>query len=485
MTNANNNQWNSSLAFLMSMIGAAVGLGNIWRFSYVLYSNGGGSFFIPYFVAIGLLGIPFLILEYGLGFKFRKSFSNLLHKIKPKYEIIGWVLGLLTFGIVTYYMVILAWDMVYLGVSPFLGWGSDPSGFFLNYVGGDSTIANWGRLIIPTVIGLIIVYIMIWLISRRDLNSGIGKVSTVLIPLLFIIMAAIVVFSLTLPGHNLGIKTLLTPNWSMLLDVNIWLAAFSQIIFSLSLGMAIALTYASYLPNNVKLIDNVLIVVSSNSGFEIFTAFGVFSILGFMSVTSGVPIESLITQGTGLVFIVFPTIFNTMGIVGRIIGPFFFLAILFAGITSALGFLEPLLNSLCDKFGFSRKKSAGILCVIGFVISMFFTCGISSYLVEIVDGFLNQFGILFLIALQCIIFGWVLGIDDLIEVVNKNSIIHVGKLWITVIKYILPCVIFIVWTVGIFDLFKTGGFLELAIDILITVCVLIAGVALTKSEEYK
>lgn len=485
MNNKNSGEWNSSLAFLMSMIGAAVGLGNIWRFSYVLYSNGGGSFFIPYFVAIGLLGIPFLILEYGLGFKFKMSFSNLLHKIKPKFEIIGWMLCLLAFGVVTYYMVILAWDVVYLGVSPFLGWGNDPSSFFVNYVGGDSTISNWGHLIIPTVIGLIIVWVMIWLIAHRDLNSGIGKVSKILIPLLFVIMACIIIFSLTLPGHNLGIKTLLTPDWSLLFSVDIWLAAFSQIIFSLSLGMAIALTYASYLPKNAKLINNVLIVVSSNSGFEIFTAFGVFSILGFMSVTSGVPIESLIQQGTGLVFIVFPTIFNVMGIPGRILGLLFFLAILFAGLTSALGFLEPLLNSVCDKFNVSRKKSATILCGVGFIISMFFTCGISSYLVEIVDGFLNQFGILFLIALQCIIFGWILGIDDLIKLVNNNSILHVGKLWITVIKYILPCVIFIVWTFGIIELFKNGGMLELIVDIIITISVIIASVILTKVDDYK
>ena len=449
MNQNNKSQWNSSLAFLMSMIGAAVGLGNIWRFSYVLYSNGGGSFFIPYFVAIGLLGIPFLILEYGLGFKFKTSFSNLLHKIRPRFEVIGWILGLLAFGVVTYYMVILAWDIVYLGASPFLGWGADPAGFFSNYVGGDSTISDWSHLILPTVAGLVIVWVMIWFISKKELNSGIGKVSKVLIPLLFVIMAAIVIFSLTLPGHNLGIETLLTPDWSVLFDVNIWLAAFSQIIFSLSLGMAIALTYASYLPEDSKLINNVLIVVSSNSGFEIFTAFGVFSILGFMSVTSGVPIESL------------------------------------AGITSALGFLEPLLNSVCDKFGFTRKKSASILCGVGFMISMFFTCGISSYLVEIVDGFLNQFGILFLIALQCIIFGWILGIDDLIEVVNKNSIVHVGKLWVAIIKYILPCVIFIVWTFGIIDLIKTGGFLELAVDVIITLSILIASVMLTKFEDYK
>ena len=145
MNHDNKSQWNSSLAFLMSMIGAAVGLGNIWRFSYVLYSNGGGSFFIPYFVAIGLLGIPFLILEYGLGFKFKTSFSNLLHKIRPRFEVIGWILGLLAFGVVTYYMVILAWDIVYLGASPFLAWGADPAGFFLNYVGGDSTISDWSQ----------------------------------------------------------------------------------------------------------------------------------------------------------------------------------------------------------------------------------------------------------------------------------------------------------------------------------------------------
>jgi NSS family neurotransmitter:Na+ symporter len=90
------------------MIGAAVGLGNIWRFSYVLYSNGGGSFFIPYFIAIAIMGIPFLILEYGVGFSFKDSFSNILKKINPKFEIIAWILVLFVFVITIYYMVILS-----------------------------------------------------------------------------------------------------------------------------------------------------------------------------------------------------------------------------------------------------------------------------------------------------------------------------------------------------------------------------------------
>ena len=103
MSNKNEQQkWDSSLAFLMAMIGAAVGLGNIWRFSYVLYSNGGGAFFIPYFTAILIMGIPFLILEYGIGFSFKKSFARILEHIKPKLEIIGWILALRVFMVCCY-----------------------------------------------------------------------------------------------------------------------------------------------------------------------------------------------------------------------------------------------------------------------------------------------------------------------------------------------------------------------------------------------
>ena len=97
----------------MAMIGLTIGIGNIWRFSYVLYSNGGGSFFIPYFIAIFVMGIPFLILEYGLGFSLKKSFSKLMHDIRPEFEVIAWMLVLFVFIVVIYYMVILAWDLIY------------------------------------------------------------------------------------------------------------------------------------------------------------------------------------------------------------------------------------------------------------------------------------------------------------------------------------------------------------------------------------
>ena len=246
------------------------------------------------------------------------------------------------------------------------------------------------------------------------------------------------------------------------------------------MGQAIALTYASYLPENSKLIDNVLIVVASNSAFEIFTAFGVFSILGYMSFTSGTPMVQLITEGTGLIFIVFPMIFNIMGPIGRILAPLLFLAILFAGVTSALGFFEPMLNSTADKLGWSRKKAATILAVIGCAFSLILTTGISSYLVGIIDSFVNEFGILLLIGVQCIIFAWFYGVEHFLPALNEFSTFSVGKTWMFIIKYLLPIVLMVMWAIGIVTLFSSAKPFEIMIDLIIIVMVLVFSFLLTK-----
>lgn len=473
-------QWDSSLSFIFAMIGAAVGLGNIWRFSYVLYSNGGGSFFIPYFVAIAIMGVPFLILEYGVGFSFKESFSKIMRKINPKFEVIAWVLVLFVFIVTIYYMVILSWDLVYLLSSFTFHWGTDTAAYFVQSVGGSSNLSNASFLLIPTTVGVLILWVVLWVISHRDVDKGIGMVSKLLIPALFVIMGIIIVYALTLPGASLGISTLLTPDWGMLLNINIWLAAFAQIIFSLSMGQAIALTYASYLPENSKLIDNVLIVVASNSLFEICTAFGVFSILGYMSTTSGTPMVQLVTEGTGLVFIVFPMIFNIMGPIGRILAPLLFLAILFAGVTSALGFFEPMLSSTSNKLGWSRKRTSAILSIIGCAFSLLLTTGISSYLVGIIDSFVNEFGILILIGIQCIIFAWFYGVEHFLPALNEASTFKVGKLWTFIIKYLLPLVLIVMWVIGIVKLFATAKTFEIIIDLIIIISVMVAAFVLTK-----
>ena len=173
-----------------------------------------------------------------------------MKKINPKYEFIAWMLVTFVFIVVIYYMVILGWDLLYLFSSFNFAWGNDAGSFFTNVVGGSSNLNSITTFLVPTTLCVGLLWVVLWFITSRDVDKGIGKFSKVLIPTLFIIMGFIIIYALTLPGAGIGINTLLTPDWSKLLDVNIWLAAFAQIIFSLSMGQAIAITYASYLPKN-------------------------------------------------------------------------------------------------------------------------------------------------------------------------------------------------------------------------------------------
>ena len=327
------------------------------------------------------------------------------------------------------------------------------------------------------------IWFCVWFVSHRELNRGIGKFSKIFIPLLFLIMAFIIIYSFTLPGAGLGISTLLNPDWSKLVNVNIWLAAFSQVLFSLSMGQAIAMTYASYLPEGSKLNDNVLVVVFSNSSFEVCTAFGVFSILGFMSVTSGTPMIELVSEGTGLIFIVFPRIFNIMGPIGRVLAPLLFLAILFAGVSSAVAVFEPMVNSTLNKLGWSRRKTVTVLSVVGCAFSLMFTTGISSYLVGVVDRFTNNFGIIILIAVQCIIFSWFYDLDSIIPILNENSRFKVGKTWKFIIKYLLPVFLIVMWIIGVYGLFKNTNSFELMVGVIIMLGVIVFSATLTKIKS--
>ena len=264
------------------MIGSAVGLGNIWRYPYVLYSNGGGAFYIPYLVAILIMGIPFLILEYGVGYNFKSSFAKAITKINSKYEYLGWFLPVAVFMIMIYYSAILGWDGIYIILSFFKGWGADPNTFFATTLLQSSETFSGITTFIPVIaIAMLLGWVLIWFISHKDLEKGLGKVSKLLVPLLFIIMIFIVAFSLTLPGASIGLAELFNPDWSLLGNFNIWMAAFGQIIFSLSLGMSIAFTYANYTKNDADLITNTISIAVANCAFENFAALGVFSILPF------------------------------------------------------------------------------------------------------------------------------------------------------------------------------------------------------------
>ena len=474
-------QWNSNLTFILAMIGSAVGLGNIWRFPNVLYSNGGGSFMIPYIVALFLLGISFVLVEYALGYKFKTSLARILYKVHSRFEILAWFLASIVFLITTYYVCVVGWDLIYVILSFTKAWGTNPDLFFSNNVLNTTDSINGIFTIVPGVlISIIAIWFMAWMIVKRDLNSGIGKVSKILLPLLCGIVVIIVIFSLTLPGAAIGYTQIFTPDWNALTNLNVWLAAFGQIVFSLSLGMSIALTYASYLPEGSKLVDNALIVAFSNSGFEVFNSIGIFSILGFMALTTGVNFNQLVTEGTGLAFVVFPQVFNVMGSAAYIIGPLFFICILFAGITSIIALIESVTYPVSDKFNFSRKKSATIVSVIGVLISSLFATASGSMILGIFDAFLNNFALLFAVLLECIVFGWFYDFDELINTLNQHSRIKVGKTWKTVIKYILPVCIFLLWLDGIYSTLSSGDTISISTMVILTIVIITVPIILAR-----
>ena len=477
-----NNEWGSNLSFLLAMIGSAVGLGNIWRYPYVLYSNGGGAFFIPYIVAILIMGIPFLILEYGVGYNFKSSFPKAIRNISAKWEYLGWFLPVAVFMILIYYSAILGWDGFYVIISAFKGWGANPNNYFSSsFLQANDSLAGLGTFIPVIAVTMLVGWVIMWAISHADLEKGLGRVSKVLVPVLFIIMFCIVLFSLTLPGASIGLAQLYHPDWSLLLDFNIWMAAFGQIIFSLSLGMSIAFTYASYTKDDSDFVSNAFWVTIANCGFENFAAVGVFSILGYMSLQSGVAVPNLVTQGTGLVFIAYPTVFNVLGDWACIIGPLFFFAIYLAGLTSILSTIEPLSFSIQNKFGWSRSKTVTVLCIIGAAISMIYATAAGSYILGITDTFVNQIAILLGVILECIVFAWIFGANHVLSKLHwKNSPIKLGKLWLVIVKYILPIFVAFVWIGGFAEVILSYSIVELAILIVLTILLLGATFIFTK-----
>ena len=476
------NEWSSNLSFILAMIGSAVGLGNIWRYPYVLYSNGGGAFYIPYLTAILVLAIPFLILEYGVGYNFRSSFAKGITNINPEFQFFGWFLPVVIFIMTIYYSTIIGWDGIYFILSFFKGWGSNPNAFLTNNVLHASSNLGDVTTFVPLVgISMLVCWFIVWSISHKKVSSGLSNVSKVVIPLLFAIMIFIVGFSLTLPGANLGLNELFKPDWSLLSNFSIWMAAFGQIFFSLSLGMGAAFTFASYTKSDIDLISSSLYVIAANSIFENFAALGVFSVLGYMSLQSGVPVSEIVSQGTGLIFVVYPTVFNILGPLALIIALLFFFTVYISGITSMLSSFEVFSSSVQNKFHLSRKKAVTILCIIGAIISMVFATAPGEFLVTVTDEFVNNISLVISVFIECLIFSWIFNMKKIISFFNDQSkFLKIGNWWVVTVRYIISVLLIVIWIGGIHEIITTETTEHLILLMLLSIFSLLMAFIFTK-----
>jgi len=441
-TKQERDQWGSKLGFIIAAIGSAVGLGNIWRYPYVLYSNGGGAFLVPYFIALFTAGIPLMILEYGLGHKYKGSTPLAMARANKKWEWLGWWPSINSFIILTYYTLILSWAINYLYFSLTQAWGSDTDSFFFNdFIKRSSGPFVLNGIVWPVFIGITIIWLINWFVCYNGVSGGIEKINKVLLPTLVVIMIIIVIRGVTLPGSELGLNKLFTPDWSKVLDIKVWVSAYGQVFFSLSLAMGIMVTYSSYLPEKTDINNSAFITAFANSGFEFLAAIGVFAILGYMASSQGIALDEVATQSIGLAFVVFPKVFSVMGSLGVIFGVLFFACLVFAGITSSISLVESFSSAVIDKTGASRKKVVTLACLGGYIISIFYSTGAGLYYLDIIDQFINAYGIIVTGLLEAFIIGWLFGAYKIREHTNPISYYNVGRWWDVMIKLVTPAVL--------------------------------------------
>jgi len=418
-------QWDSNLGFILAAIGSAVGLGNIWRFSYLTYDNGGGAFLVPYFIALLLVGIPVLILEMGLGHKAQAATPQAFGSIDRRFAWIGWwSVVFVMFGIEAYYCVIIAWCVDYFAFSPFLSWGHDPNTFFFkDFLSlGDKHRAT--SLSVPNreiLAELAVVWFLNWWIVRRGISRGIELANKIMIPMLVAIILVLVIWSLMLPGGIEGVQWYLRPDWSKLARPKVWVDAFTQVFFSLSVGFGIMAAFASYLPRKVNLTKSAIITGLADTGVAFVAGFAVFATLGFMAAQTGKPFADVVTQSIGLAFVAYPKAISSMPFLPQLFGMLFFAALFMAGISSSISLIEAFTTALQDKLGVDRRRIILPLCLIGFALSVFFTMDNGLYWLDIVDHFITNYGLTAVVALECIVVGWFFGGHKFHQYINDVS----------------------------------------------------------------
>lgn len=445
--------WSSKLGFLLAVIGSAVGLGNIWRFSYMAFEHGGGAFLIPYLVALVVAGLPLMILEYTLGHRERASSPLSFARISKKWEWIGWWMPTVAlFGIMLYYAVIMGWCLNYLFFSVNLSWGAEPETFFFNeFLQVSDSPFQLSGIRIPIISATFVIWFLCWSICYRGIKQGIERASIIFMPLLFILTLILVGWTLTLDGAAEAVTNIyLKADWSKInifanpAAWDVWIAAFAQIFFTLSLGFGIMITYSSYLPRRTDIVGNAVWTTVCNSIYSFVVGLAVFGVVGFMASSKGVPFENVIKSGPQLAFVVFPEAIRQLPFGANWFGIIFFSVLLMAGISSGISLIEAFSCAIMDKFDYSRKKVVSLICGLGFLGSVIFTTRAGLLILDIVDHFVTQYGLVLGGVLECALVGWLLKAKVARAHIRRSGGLRATSLWDFSVRYLTPLILMVI-----------------------------------------
>ena len=454
-------QWGSKLGFILAAAGSAIGLGNIWKFPGRAYEGGGGTFVLIYLCMVILFGVPLMLTELSMGRASQANVVGAFPKLGHKgWSWVGWIGVLGAFIITCYYSHVGGWVLRYVysyAVEAPAVYG-DPLGYFYNTLGlaaDGSTHFPWVAILFAALFMFCNAVVII-----RGVEGGIERFNKIGMPALFVILLILLVRALTLPGAEDGLKYMLSFDWDKVNFTTV-LSALGQAFYSLSIGMAILVTYGSYLPRSEHLFKNTVLIclmdtlVAFLAGFIIVPA--VFATLG----------ADHVGKGGGFAFVSLAGVFEQMP-GGRLFGALFYLLLLFAALTSCISLIEGIVAFLTEHFGWGRKGTTIVTCAVMFLIGCLYTCSQAAYplkgiWLDAVNGFshpafcdamefLTDRLMIPFCALGCCLFAsWAWKPESVIAEIEQSGVrFGLKRTYSVIIRFVAPLAIVIILGMSIF-----------------------------------
>ncbi|MGI6211803.1 MAG: sodium-dependent transporter [Anaerovoracaceae bacterium] len=415
----NRENWGSRFGFIMAATGVAVGIGNIQRFPYLVGENGGAAFVVAYLIIMTFCTIPLTIMEIGAGHKFGKGVIDTYVDAcrgKTAGKVLGGYISIIPILLNMYYLCVITYVAYYIYSSFVGGWHDVDTTQLYNQV-----ISSKGMLA-----GIFIgVCLLNSLIVFGGITNGIDKACRIMIPGVFLTLLIVLIRAAFLPGFGEGLKFFMSPDWSKLLDPNVWLAAAGQSMFSIGVGPGMMIVYGSHLKKDDDVNLNAVTICFLD------TAVAVLAGLAIVPATVAMGFDT--ETGPALLFVVLPALFDRMA-GGRILGVIFFLGVFFAGLSSSISHLESPTSSFMDRFGWSRKKTVLIFTVIELIGGLI--CCVTPSVYNFISAIAGDYFYSLSALISVIVFAYVYGAKKIRNYTNSISDIQVGRYYDILLKFV-------------------------------------------------
>lgn len=454
-----NEAWGTRIGLILAMAGNAVGLGNFLRFPVQATSNGGGSFMITYFVALILLGIPLMWIEWGIGRnggRFRKGhipgmFAAIWRHPAAKYVgVIGLVIPLV---VMIYYTYIESWTLAFTWFS-ITGdyWGHTTQeamvGYLHSFQGIGPTAATEHAVWTPYFVFFLTLAINIWIVSK-GVSGGIERLARIGMPILFgfAIVLGVVVLTLPAGAHGAGVldglEFIYRPDLSRLGEPSVWLASAGQIFFTLSVGMGSLQAYASYLSTKDDIALNGIATTATNETAEVVLggSIAIPAAVVFFGVSGAMAIAQ--SGSFNLAFATMPVVFQQLP-AGQLLGAMWFGLLFFAGITSSVAMLTPLLAFFREEFGLRRETVAYALGAVTFLFGLFHVVWLEHGFLDEWDYWAGTFGLVLLAVIETILFVWVFKPENAWRSIHQGADIRIPRVFKFVMTYVTPVYLLVI-----------------------------------------